>query len=122
MKELDNFYLQLNEPLKSCMMALSDIILAQDAALTLAWKYKTPFFCYKEKIFCYLSIRKKDAVPYIGIVEGHRLEHPALIAEKRSRIKVMFFNPSEDLPIETIEEILQQALILYKSGIVKVKK
>ncbi|GGD46551.1 hypothetical protein GCM10011514_08260 [Emticicia aquatilis] len=122
MKELDNFYHQLNEPLKSCLMALSGIILAQDTTLKPAWKYQIPFFCYKEKIFCYLSIRKKDKLPYLGMVEGHRLDHPALIAEKRSRIKVMFFDPSEDLPIETIDEVLQQALMLYKSGIVKVKK
>jgi Domain of unknown function (DU1801) len=122
MKELDNFYFRLEEPLKSCFMALSGIILAQDTTLQPAWKYGMPFFCYKNKIFCYLSIRKKDKIPYIGIVEGHRLDHPALVAEKRSRIKVMYFDPTEDLPIETLEEILQQALDLYKSGKIKSKK
>lgn len=122
MKELDNFYFRLEEPLKSCLIALSGIILTQDVALQPAWKYGMPFFCYKNKIFCYLSIRKKDQKPYLGVVEGHRLDHPSLIAEKRSRIKVMFFDPSSDLPIETIEEILQQALELYKSGKVKTKK
>lgn len=121
MKELDNFYFRLEEPLKSCLMALSGIILAQDTTLQPAWKYGMPFFCYKNKIFCYLSIRKKDKQPYIGIVEGHCLDHPALIAEKRSRIKVLYFDPAEDLPIETIEEILKQALDLYKSGKVKSK-
>lgn len=121
MKELDNFYLRLEEPLKSCLMALSGIILAQDTTLQPAWKYGMPFFCYKNKIFCYLSIRKKDKQLYIGIVEGHRLDHPALVAEKRSRIKVLYLDPNEDLPIETIEEILQQALDLYKSGKVKSK-
>lgn len=121
MKELDNFYLRLEEPLKSCLMALSGIILAQDVTLQAAWKYGMPFFCYKNKIFCYLSIRKKDKIPYIGIVEGHRLDHPTLVAEKRSRIKVMYFDPAEDLPIETLEEILKQALDLYKSEKVRSK-
>lgn len=121
MKELDNFYFRLEEPLKSCLMALSGFILAQDTTLKPALKYGMPFFCYKNKIFCYLSIRKKDKIPYMGIVEGHRLDHPALVAEKRSRIKVLYFDPAEDLPIETIEEILQQALDLYKSGKVKSK-
>ena len=122
MKELDNFYFQLDEPLKSCLMALSGIILAQDVALAPAWKYKTPFFYYKNTMFCYLSIRKKDKQPYIGIVEGHRLDHPMLFAENRSRMKVLYLDPAEDLPIETIQQILQQALMLYKSGTVKVKK
>lgn len=121
MKELDNFYFRLEEPLKSCLMALSGIILAQDTTLQPAWKYGLPFFCYKNKIFCYLSIRKKDNKPYLGIIEGHRLDHPALVAEKRTRIKVLFFDPNEDLPIETLKEILQLALDLYKSGRVKSK-
>jgi Domain of unknown function (DU1801) len=120
MKEQDSFYLQQNEPVKGCLLALREIILSQDKDVSSAWKYGMPFFCYKGKMFCYLWIHKKYRQPYIGIVEGKRFDHPALIIEKRSRMKIMLFDPDKDLPIKTIADILQQAINLYKTGEIKI--
>jgi hypothetical protein len=120
MKELDNFYLQQQEPIKGCLLALREIILSQDKEITAAWKYGMPFFCYKGKMFCYLWVHKKHKQPYIGIVEGKLFNHPDLIMEKRSRMKIMLFDSNKDLPIKKINSILQQALHLYKSGRVKI--
>ena len=114
MKQLDDFYLQQEEPLQSCLLALKEIILAQDIHITAALKYGMPFFCYKGKMFCYLWIHKKYKQPYIGIVEGRKIEHPDLLIEKRSRMKIMLFEPNDDLPINTIREILQRAIALVK--------
>jgi len=121
MKEIDSFYLQLDEPVRGCLLAVRKIILAQDKDVAEAWKYGMPFFCYKGKMFCYLWVHKKYKQPYIGIVEGQRFEHPHLIIEKRSRMKIMLFDPNKDLPVKTITGILQQALHLYKSGTIKIK-
>ncbi len=118
---LDNFYLQQPEPTKSCLLALRDIILKQDANITPDWKYGMPFFCYRDKMFCYLWVHKKLLQPYMGIVEGQRFDHPGLIIEKRSRMKIMLFDADEDLPVETIEAILKQAIDLYKTGVIKIK-
>ena len=54
-----------------------------------------------------------------GIVEGKRFDHPALVIEKRSRMKIMLFDPNKDLPIDIINSILQQAINFYKTGIIK---
>lgn len=116
MSNLTNFYLNQNEPNKSCLLALKEIILHQDSEITNVMKYGMPFFCYKGKMFCYLWVNKKHQQPYLGIVEGQHLHHPNLILENRSRMKIMLFDPNEDLPIATIENLLQQALYLYKSG------
>ncbi len=121
MKELDNYYWQQEEPVKSCLLALRDIILSQDPEVTNEWKYKVPFFCYKGKMFCYLWLHKKHKQPYLGIVEGQRLHYPELIAEKRSRIKIMLVDPEKDLPMETIAAILKDALDLYRTGVIQVK-
>ncbi|WP_183567387.1 DUF1801 domain-containing protein [Mucilaginibacter sp. SP1R1] len=117
----DNFYLQHPEPVKSCLLALREIILAQDKEVSAAWKYGMPFFCYKGKMFCYLWVHKKLHQPYIGIVEGKRFDHPSLIIEKRSRMKIMLFEAEKDLPIKTIQSILKQALGLYKTGVIPLK-
>ncbi|HMT71790.1 MAG TPA: DUF1801 domain-containing protein [Saprospiraceae bacterium] len=122
MRELDNFYLQQDEPTKGTLLALREIILEQDKDVTNAWKYGMPFFCYKGKMFCYLWFHKKYKQPYIGIVEGNRFDEPFLIQEVRSRMKIMLLDPNEDLPLQTIENILQKAINLYKTGVIKIKE
>lgn len=122
MKQLDNFYLKQEEPVKVVFLALKEIILKQDDAITHVLKYGMPFFCYKGKMFCYLWIHKKLKQPYIGIVEGKHFDEPFLIQEARSRMKIMLFDADEDLPLEQIETVIQKALNLYKTGIIKVLK
>ena len=120
MKQLDDFYQNQEEPIKGTFLALRDIILKQDNDITNVLKYGMPFFCYKEKMFCYLWTHKKLKQPYIGIVEGKHFDEPFLIQEKRSRMKIMMFDSEKDLPLEQIESVIQKALNLYKSGIVKI--
>jgi hypothetical protein len=117
--DLDNFYLQHSEQVSETLLALKAIILKQDKNITAAWKYRMPFFCYKGKMFCYLWVHKTTHQPYMGIVEGKHIKHPNLIIEKRSRMKIMLFDSQQDLPIDIIENILQQALDLYTSGNIK---
>jgi hypothetical protein len=114
LRDIDNYYLQKDEPVKSCLLFLRDHILNYDQNITEAWKYRMPFFCYKGKMFCYLWVHKKNGLPYIGIVEGKRIDHPELIIEKRSRMKIMLLNPNADLPMETIDTILKMAINFYK--------
>jgi len=114
LKELDNYYLTKEEPIKSCLLFLRGHILNFNPNITEAWKYGMPFFCYGKKMFCYLWVHKKNGLPYIGIVEGRKIDHPALIIEDRPRMKIMLLDPEMDLPIETINEILATAIALYK--------
>lgn len=117
MKELDQFYDQLNEPQKSCFLALRDLILRLDPAITPEWKYKLPFFYYKGKMFCYLWKDKKTNEPYIGITGGQRINHPLLEKGERKKMSVFRVNPNEDIPNETIAEILNEVLELYRLNI-----
>ena len=71
---------------------------------------------------CYLWKDKKTNEPYIGIVEGNRIDHQLLIKGNRTRMKILPVNPNEDLPIETIQLILNEMIALYTSGTIKVKK
>jgi hypothetical protein len=120
MKQLDDFYLKQQEPIKGSLLALKEIILKQDKDITNVLKYGMPFFCYKGKMFCYLWIHKKLRQPYIGIVEGKHFDEAFLIQEDRSRMKIMMLDSDMDLPLEQIEKVLLKALNLYKSGIIKV--
>jgi hypothetical protein len=119
--ELDNYFLSKDEPNRSCLLALRSIILEQDTAVTETVKYGMPCFCYNKKMFCYLWTDKKTNEPYILMVEGKHLEHPELEQGDRSRMKIFRVDPNKDLPINTINLILNQALDLYRNGTIKIK-
>jgi len=90
------------------------LLLSFDPGITEAWKYGMPFYCYNNKMFCYLWIHKKYLQPYIGIVEGRQIDHPLLLSEKRARMKILLLDPGEDIPMETIFAILKTARSFYK--------
>ncbi|MBL4670086.1 MAG: DUF1801 domain-containing protein [Flavobacteriales bacterium] len=113
--EHDNYYLKQEEPYKSCLLALKQIILALDEDITPEWKYGLPFFYYKKKMFCYFWKDKKTQEPYIGIVKGNELDHPLLESGNRKRMKILRVNPNKDIDIKTVQEILIQAMNLYKA-------
>lgn len=120
-EQLHNYYLNKEEPNKSCLLALRSIILDQDTNVTETQKWGMPCFCYKKKMFCYLWTDKKTNEPYILMVEGKYLDYSVLEQGERSRMKIFRVNPNQDLPIKTIENILQKALNLYRTGVIKLK-
>ena len=111
---VDDYFLQKEEPIKSCLQFLRAHIIKQDANITEAWKYGMPFYCYHKKMFCYLWVLKKYHQPYIGIVEGKRIQHPDLIIEKRARMKILLIDAAKDIPVKKINAILKQVLMLYR--------
>jgi len=121
-EELHNYYLNKEEPNKSCLLALRSIILDQDTNVTETQKWGMPCFCYKKKMFCYLWTDKKTDEPYLLMVEGKYLNHPELKEGDRSRMKIFRVNPNKDLPIKTIKNILKTALELYRNGVIKIKE
>ncbi|WP_339608573.1 DUF1801 domain-containing protein [uncultured Roseivirga sp.] len=119
--DFDSYYLNKEEPNKSCLLALRSLILNQDEEVTETKKYGMPCFCFKKKMFCYLWTDKKTDEPYILFVEGKLLDHPKLEIGTRSRMKIFRVNPNADLPKDTIETLLQNALNLYKKGVIAIK-
>ncbi|MFZ6013343.1 MAG: DUF1801 domain-containing protein [Bacteroidota bacterium] len=113
LREIDHYFLEKDEPVKSCLLAMRRLILSQHPAITEAWKYRMPFFCFHGKMFCYPWIHKKHKQPYLGIVEGRKMDHPALLPEKRARMKILLLDPTSDIPIKTVNQILKKAISIY---------
>lgn len=112
LREIDQFYLKQTEPNKSCLLALRELILDFDESMSEAWRYSMPFFLYQKKRICYLWLDKKSKEPYLGLVDGNQIDHPALEQGNRSRMKILRINPNEDLPLELIHQLLQQMIDL----------
>ncbi|WP_299456734.1 DUF1801 domain-containing protein [uncultured Microscilla sp.] len=113
LNDLENFYLNQPEPNKSCLLALRELILSLDENMADAWKYRMPFFYYKNKMFCYFWIDKQTKEPYIGIAKGSEFTHPLLEQGGRSRIKILRIQPNQDLPVDDIQVILRKAMTFY---------
>lgn len=108
---LENYFLQQEEPLQSCMLYLRDWLKKQN--LEESYKFSTAFYSYKGKMFCYMSVRKKDKQFYLGFVQGYKMKHPSLKKEGRKQIKVYYINPEVDLPIKSRLEVIKVAKNLY---------
>ncbi|MDR2223664.1 MAG: DUF1801 domain-containing protein [Flavobacteriaceae bacterium] len=121
MKETEHYYLRQEEPNRSCLQVLRSIILSLDEHITESIKWGTPCFSYKNRMFCFLALTKEPKKPYLLVVEGMRIDHPLLETGDRKRMKTLNINANADLPIDTIIEILQEALDLYRNGIIKTK-
>ncbi|NNE78121.1 MAG: DUF1801 domain-containing protein [Pricia sp.] len=116
MREVENYFLNKDEPNKSCLLALRNSILSLDPNVTETQKYGMPCYCYRTKPFCYLWTDRKTDEPYILFVEGKHLEHPRLESGKRARMKIFRVDPKTDLPMSSIESVLKNALKLYING------
>lgn len=113
LRSIDQYFLQKEEPIKSCLFSLRDLMLHFNKDITEEWKYGMPFYYYRGKMFCYLWVHKKYKQPYFGIVEGKRIKHPQLIQEKRARMKIMLVDPTKDIPVKVVRSILTEALKFY---------
>ncbi|KAA3625026.1 MAG: DUF1801 domain-containing protein [Flavobacterium sp.] len=120
MNSPDQFYVDKDEPNRSCLLALRKIILDMDKHISETRKYGMPCFCYKNKMFCYLWVDKKTSEPYILFVEGSHLDHPDLEAGNRNRMKILRIPPNQDLPVLIIKLLLNKALDLYRNGTIKI--
>lgn len=115
-EQLQNYYLQLSEPTKGCMLTVRDHVLAYDTDITEAWKYQMPFFYYRNKMLCYLNILRPSGPPYLGVVLGKLVDHPRLLQEDRARVKYLRLNPSDDLPLDMIDLVLERTIVYYRGG------
>jgi hypothetical protein len=114
LRPIDNYFLQQDEPTKSCLHFLRTYMLTKDECITECWKYRMPFYCYNDRMLCYLWVHKKYKQPYIGFVDGKNIHHPDLIVEKRARMKILLIDPTKDIPIEKMDDLLNVAIAFYK--------
>ena len=111
---IDNYFLRHEEPIKSCLQSLRQHVKGFDKDITEKWQYGMPFFYYKKKRLAYLWIHKKLRQPYLGIVDGKWVDHPDLLQEARTRMKIFLIDPDKDIPIQKVNTILKRTIKLYK--------
>lgn len=117
LRPIDNYYTEHEEVNNSILQYLRQYILGLDNDIAEGWKYGMPFFYYKKKRLCYFWVDKKTNYPYIGIVDGALVNHPDLIQGNRTKMKILSIDPTIDIPIKTINEILMTLIEQYKTSL-----
>ena len=110
LSRIEEYFDAQEEPVKSCLLSLRAIILQTSVEVEEYWSYGMPFYRIHRKRFCYLRKDMKTGRPYIGIVNGSKVVHPKLVKENRSRMKVLYVDPTSDLPVNEIQNIIDQAI------------
>jgi len=109
----DAFYLSKSEPNRSCLLALQNILLQAHPNIIESTKYGMPCFCYKKRPVCYLWVDKKTDIPYILWVDGQQLHQPELESGDRSKMKILRIDPSSDIPVFLINELISIVIGRY---------
>ncbi len=113
LRPIDNYFLQQDEPIKSCLQFLREYILKLDKTITEKWHYGMPFYYYRDKRICYLWVHKKMNQPYLGIVEGRSIKHSDLLLEKRAKMKILLIDAGKNVPVGKIRTIVKEAILIY---------
>ncbi|MBN4077547.1 DUF1801 domain-containing protein [bacterium AH-315-C20] len=112
-EKIEHFYFDIDESIKSCILAIRDIILDSDSNISEGVKYGLPFFFYKGKNFAYIWFDKKSGHPYIRITKGSKIDHPILYAGDRNTIKVIPIDPESDIPVKQMYEVFELAKTFF---------
>lgn len=114
---VDQYFSAKSEPLGSCLQFLRGFILNMGPDVREEWRYGMPFYTWKGKRFCYLWVHKKYEIPYVGFVDGNQMDHPALLSEKRSRMKIWLVDLKEDVDVATLKVLLEESILLLSDKI-----
>lgn len=110
LQTIHTVFIQNDEPVRSCLFAMHQIALQYSDDMGEDLKYGMPLITCKGKPFCYLWTDKKTKYPYYLMVQGNKINHPALEQGDRKRMKILPINPNNDIPIETIKEVFTLAM------------
>lgn len=107
---IDNYFISLPEPERSCLLFLRNFILEFSTKITEKRKFNTPFYYSEGRWLCYISYHPKTRKIHISFVNGFKISHPKLFAEGRKKMKIFHINAHENIDIKSLKKILWSAL------------
>lgn len=121
MNALEEKYFGYNEPVKSCFLAIRDIILDWDSNFKDCLKYGCICYTYRDKVALFAMHNKKGET-YLLVNFGKQMNHPELKFDGRKSMKSLRIDPTKDLPIEVIEFILEEVRRIIDDKLTRKKK
>ena len=113
MNPAETYILQQDRHWQELMLQLKSLIEKQVPEADLKYKHGIPFYYLKNRPFCYMLATKKYVD--LGIVRGSMLTNNTdhLEKGKRERVRSLRYKKVEDLDVEVVETVLEEAAGLY---------
>jgi hypothetical protein len=114
MAPVEDFIYQYDRSQKDVMLYLHHI-LVEEFTLTDKLKFKLPFY-YRKSWICYLKPTKSNTVE-LAFLRGNELSNSQGLLEHKGRKQVwsIDFTNLHNIPVDTLKEVIQEALILDDS-------
>ena len=112
MAPVEAFILSKEGNQRVILQFLHDLLMSS-TEMTNKIRYKVPFY-FRKSWICYLNPIKKSAGIELVFLRGNELSNEQGILEARGRKQVrgIIFTKVEDIPVETLLEIIQEAIFL----------
>ena len=109
----ENYILKQSQPFQSILLQLQVIIESTLPTLDLKYKWKLPFYYYKNKPFCYFNVSKEYVD--IGLVKGTQNQDnmDVLITKDRKKMASLRYYRIQDIDVKVLISVLKNASELY---------
>jgi hypothetical protein len=116
MKLTDEYIYRQPKKYQAILMHLISVFEQQIPELILFFKWGFPYFYYKKRMFCYLSVNHKQGFVDAGFARGFELKgnQDCLIGEKRNTVKSLRYYNLEDIDNAVLIDVINEAVALYK--------
>ncbi len=112
MNEVDLFILEKEGDQQAVLQFLNDLMMSNPEIIQKI-RYKVPFY-YRKSWICYLNPNKKTGAVEMVFLRGNELsnEQGLLEAKGRKQVRGVTFSTITDIPIDTLIEVIQEAIWL----------
>ena len=106
-----DFIIDQPEPERTILQAL-DSLLTENPAISSRIRYRVPFY-YRKSWVCYLNPQKKGGIE-ICFLRANELSNTQNLLDFKDRKQVagLTVRDVKELPVETLREVIQEALLL----------
>ena len=112
MSEVEAFILEKEDNQQAVLQFLNELMMSTPE-VTSKIRYKVPFY-YRKSWICYLNPTKKPVGVELVFLRGNELsnEQGLLSAKGRKQVAGIIFEKVADIPVETVLEVMQEAIWL----------
>lgn len=114
MNPIQEYFYRIDEPARSSLLYIREMILNSDEVITETFSFGLPFLKYKKKMLCYFYYSKQHQKHYLSFYHGDRIDYPELLSEGRKKFKILLLDMEEDLPMDLIFNVLEDVKTYIK--------
>jgi len=117
MKPVEEYILNQPEPYRSILLHVQAVVELSVPDIKLLYKFKIPFFYYKNKPFIYLNASHKKQYVDVAFMKGYdlTLHQDQLNGEGRTLVKSLRYKSLEEIDNDVLVELIQAQILLIKN-------